>query len=177
MTSSCSPFLDTILSEQWAMSMSLMRKTVCRRHGSWRWRGVGAEIVQSHPSRAPERRAHYSIQSQCTHLMINDDHHHVIIIIIIIGYPGCSFSSSLNSEMVGYMFSLLIIFCTLKFHLSLLAPYTLYLGALRKEYSMILCKYSYKFSIGYLLSIFILSCKLGKSGKTRCYDEQREKLW
>ena len=107
-------------------------------------------------------RAHYSIQSQCTHLMINDDHHHVIIIIIIIiGYPGCSFSSSLNSEMVGYMFSLLIIFCTLKFHLSLLALYTLYLGALRKEYSMILCKYSYKFSIGYLLSIFILSCKLG----------------
>ena len=109
MTSSCSPFLDTILSEQWAMSMSLIRKTVCRRHGSWRWRGVGAEIVQSYPSRAPERRTHYSIQSQCTHLMINDDHHHVIIIIIIIGYPGCSFSSSLNSEMVGYMFSLLII--------------------------------------------------------------------
>ena len=114
--------------------MSLIRKTVCGWHGSWRWRGVGAEIVQSHPSRASERRDHYSIQSQGTHLMINDDHHHVVIIIII-WYPGCSFSSNLNSEMIGYMFSWLIIFCTLKFHVSLLAPYTLYLGSLRKESS------------------------------------------
>ena len=38
----------------WAMIMSLIRKTVCGWHGSWRWRGVGAEIVQSHPSRASE---------------------------------------------------------------------------------------------------------------------------
>ena len=115
-------------------NMSLIRKTVCGWHGSWRWRGVGAEIVQSHPSRASQRRDHYSIQSQGTHLMINDDHHHVVIIIII-WYPECSFSSNLNSEMIGYMFSWLMIFWTLIFHVSLLAPYTLYLGSLRRESS------------------------------------------